>query len=318
MEPPVGDATVEEIDAFARRVAAAPYEAFSRFLLDEPRYLEGDEALAHLERGWGLHCSEKARLMAHFLSGRGVANSIVGGDFELWLMGQKTSAPGLAAEVSEERALEIFAPGRKTSPYEVPPRLAHLANQFTAGGVPRLVDCLGVVAPFRAFAGAEVERLLDAPRKAYVTHMPFRQRLYYHRVSSKVLALVEDKLRGDRDFLAGRCLITNIVATERSIVSLRWWWRDELMEKDLSLQPTMVTRFSLGEMSLSHCTEVGELAGVMAVPPPEPLLDGLRRAWPVMRGWIDRLFERPPHVRFSVYNAKAPFADYASNELREA
>lgn len=308
--------TAEEALSFARRLHEAPYEVFSRFLLDDPRHLYGDEAQRHLEQGWGLSCSEKARLMAHWLEQRGVPNAILGGGFEMIVGGVNLlKIKGSAREPPNEAFIaRFFAPDWKTSPYETAIHLAHWANVFELDGESFLVDTLGCMSSFRAFRGDEVRRLLDLRPKQWVPYLPTRQRLYYHRLSPHLLGLIEAKHRGDREYVLGKFLGTALAATERAYVNAKWWWKERAFEEEAARYPELLRQVSSGEMEIAMCSTVDELRDHL----PEqsaPHHEALGRAWPVMRAWLDRVFERPAIVRLVVSKARRPLAEYAPHQV---
>jgi hypothetical protein len=298
---------------YAQVLKNAPFETFSRFLDDSPANVWPEKLEAHLARGGGLNCTERAWAMSAYLGARGIRNEVVGGGFEMWFEGQRRS-PLVSESYDEDLAARFYAPEWPTSVYERPPHLLHRAVVAELPDGPHLIDIMGGLARTRIFGPEETTRLLDARPKPHLMHSPLRLRLYYHRITPRLRDLMAGKERGSSAYEVGDLLTTVMLGGTHSTITMRWFWKDSALASTLATEQRAQQQVSGGESTLTFCETVDQALEV-APDLDRSLARSFAKALPGIREHIRKVFDAPRHVRLVVVRSKRPIVEYSDNTL---
>ncbi len=304
---------------FIRKIYGIRYETYSRFLDSAPHFLQPEEALKHIDQGKGLSCAEKVRLLAYWLTNQGIKNQIITGGFEIWHEGKcLTKFKGdLTKPPNEKFILQFFDPKWTTSSYETPSHISHYANYFEINGEKFLTDTTGEITTFKLFSGDEVYKLLDAKNKSYLDYLPWKARIYYHRISEDLLQKIYLKQTELPSYILGNFLATALITGSRSFVNLKWWWKEETFKRDEKMLVEFSNRISQGNATCVITEDIDEFIDLCKDDIPEQDLMSLRKVWPTIQHWIGHIFDSPRYLRLAITKSKLPLKNYSSNTLRQ-
>jgi hypothetical protein len=307
-----------DIYDFFLKIYNTPYETFSRFLHPNPHFLEPVEAMKHIDQGYGLSCAEKAKLVAYWLTEKGIKNEIVSGGFELWLEGKNLTAikGDLSKAPNDQKIIKFFDPDYQTSSYETPAHASHWANYFEYNNEKYLVDTTGIITTFKLFVGKEVEFLLNDSHKSYLTYMPNQSRQYYHRISSSLLEAIQRKQSNGSNFILGNFLGTALITGTDFVTNLKWWWDDESYERDIKAINEFTKKITNNEVSCTQYTTPKDLFTDFGKDFSSRQRDEFSSSWNNILVWTDKVFEGPKHVRILFMKSKSPMVNYSSNVLK--